>query len=563
MTARCYLLAMRTSPGAAMARYIALDHPENVDRWKLRDNFFRYMDFPWMTERDKQSDDTAILASGRGIREWLNSRSEEQRQKPWLNVVPKDAWSSYKDFAQRYKDLYVTPEAQSMYDDWAWTDITDWWNDTIPQEQKVASIPESMRRFVGADANSQTGGVIPWSQVMDVELANAWATMAALRDPEQLLELPEDQSQGGMSAALSDMWRSFANYFAALNINPLAWAKYREMMQRSATIRKVNEILLKTSQGVSYPRPIPTKLPPPETRSGLDLTLVLRTRLYEGMSVDPTGTCGPFNRTVIDQNARFSYLFNESDVRSRGRDEISCLARMLWPLVQYIKQRDPREIAHEVMLDVLGYNTFSMTAAGVSRPEDIGKHYNDLKFRDFKHGITGAMLWKGQHPDVENYYGSVHQKAGADCADCHMPKVKDAKTGKIFTSHWQTSPSRYLKETCLTCHESWSEQQAQYAIDSLKNRVQGKLRKAEFWLTRMIDKFEEAKGVGVDEAILSQVREKHFEAHINWEWWTASNGAHFHNPDEAVESLNKSMTISQAAIKQLEDGMSARRGATR
>jgi formate-dependent nitrite reductase cytochrome c552 subunit len=57
------------------------------------------------------------------------------------------------------------------------------------------------------------------------------------------------------------------------------------------------------------------------------------------------------------------------------------------------------------------------------------------------------------------------------------------------------------------------------------------------------------------------VREKHFEAHINWEWWTASNGAHFHNPDEAVESLNKSMTISQAAIKQLEDGMAARRGA--
>ena len=35
---------------------------------------------------------------------------------------------------------------------------------------------------------------------------------------------------------------------------------------------------------------------------------------------------------------------------------------------------------------------------------DIGKHYTDLKFRDFKHGITGALLWKAQHPDVENYY---------------------------------------------------------------------------------------------------------------------------------------------------------------
>lgn len=194
---------------------------------------------------------------------------------------------------------------------------------------------------------------------------------------------------------------------------------------------------------------------------------------------------------------------------------------------------------------------------------DLGKHYTDLKFRDFKHGITGAMLWKGQHPDSENYYGSVHHKANTDCADCHMPKVKDAKTGKIFTSHWQTSPSHYLKETCLTCHESWTEQQAQYSIDSLKNRVQGKVRKAEFWLTRMIDKFEEAKGVGVDEAILAQVREKHAEAHINWEWWTASNGAHFHNPDEAVDSLNRSITISQAGLKQLEDAMTERRSAVR
>ena len=30
-----------------------------------------------------------------------------------------------------------------------------------------------------------------------------------------------------------------------------------------------------------------------------------------------------------------------------------------------------------------------------------------------------------------------------------MPKVKDAKTGKFYTSHWQTNPRNYLKETCL------------------------------------------------------------------------------------------------------------------
>ena len=191
---------------------------------------------------------------------------------------------------------------------------------------------------------------------------------------------------------------------------------------------------------------------------------------------------------------------------------------------------------------------------------DIPKHYTDLKFRDFKHGITGALLWKGQHPDTENYYGSKHQKAGVECSQCHMPKVKDKRTGKTFTSHWQTSPKHYLKETCLTCHEDWSEKQALYVVDALKYRHQGKLRKAEFWLSRFIDKFEEAKNLGVAENILNQARDKHYEAHIHWEWWTASNGAYFHTPDESIESINKSTMISQEGVKLLEEAMASIRG---
>jgi formate-dependent nitrite reductase cytochrome c552 subunit len=191
---------------------------------------------------------------------------------------------------------------------------------------------------------------------------------------------------------------------------------------------------------------------------------------------------------------------------------------------------------------------------------EIGKHYTDLKFRDFKHGITGALLWKAQHPDVEVYYGSVHDKAGLQCHTCHMPKMKDAKTGKVFTSHWQTSPKEYLKETCLGCHQGWTEKQAVYTIDSLKNRFMGKLRKAEYWLTRMIDKFEEAKNLGVDEATLAAVRDKHYEAHVHWEFWTASNGAYFHNPKAADDSVNKGMVISQEGIKLLDDAMAKKRG---
>jgi len=194
--------------------------------------------------------------------------------------------------------------------------------------------------------------------------------------------------------------------------------------------------------------------------------------------------------------------------------------------------------------------------------DEIQQHYKDLKFGDFKHGITGAMLWKGQHADVETFYNSTHQKEGVECSACHMPKVKDPKTGKTFTSHWQTSPRHYIKETCLTCHKTWTEQQALYTIDSLKNKWTGKMRKAEFWLTRLIDKFEAAQNMGVDPAVLNEVRLKHSEAHIHYEWWSATNGAHFHNPQQFEASINKGMVASQAGIKLLDDAMAKKRTAS-
>ena len=193
--------------------------------------------------------------------------------------------------------------------------------------------------------------------------------------------------------------------------------------------------------------------------------------------------------------------------------------------------------------------------------EQIQQYYKDLKFGDFKHAITGAMLWKGQHADVETFYNSVHQKSGVECNDCHMPKLKDPKTGKTYTSHWQTSPRHYIKETCLTCHKNWTEQQAVYTIDSMKNRWTGKMRKAEYWLTRLIDKYEEAQDVGVDPTVLAEARTLHADAHIHYEWWSATNGAHFHNPQQFEASINKGMAISQSGVKLLDDAMAKRRAA--
>jgi nitrite reductase (cytochrome c-552) len=189
---------------------------------------------------------------------------------------------------------------------------------------------------------------------------------------------------------------------------------------------------------------------------------------------------------------------------------------------------------------------------------NILKAYDGIKFRDFRNQFTGAALWKAQHPDVETYYNSTHEKLGIDCATCHMPRVKDAKTGKYYTSHWQTNPKNYLKETCLQCHHQWDEQQARYVIESMASHYQGKVRNAEFWLTQLIGKFSQAQLIGVSPDALNAARAKHGDAHANWEWWTAVNGASFHNLDLAKTSLANSVTASQAGIKILDDAIKAK-----
>lgn len=181
------------------------------------------------------------------------------------------------------------------------------------------------------------------------------------------------------------------------------------------------------------------------------------------------------------------------------------------------------------------------------------EHYkNQINFLDFKHGLTGGLLWKAQHPESESFYNSKHAKAGVGCDDCHTPKVKN-KAGKEFTSHFAATPKVQLKETCLKCHSKWSKEEAIYVIDSVKAHIRGKMRKAEFWLSALIDKIVEAKKAGVSEDVIKQAQDKHLRAHILWEYWTAENSDGFHNPEMAKDSLMQSINESQAGIKLIND----------
>ncbi len=189
-------------------------------------------------------------------------------------------------------------------------------------------------------------------------------------------------------------------------------------------------------------------------------------------------------------------------------------------------------------------------------------HYvKQVGFLDFKHGLTGGLLWKAQHPESETYYNSKHAKAGAGCDSCHTPKIKDTKTGKMFTSHFAVTPRVQLKETCLKCHPKWTEEMARYAIDSVKAHIKGKMRKAEFHLTALIDKIVEGKKAGLGEDAIRQAQDQHLKAHILWEYWTAENSDGFHNPDMARESLTRSVDESMKGIKIINDALAMKTAA--
>jgi len=179
---------------------------------------------------------------------------------------------------------------------------------------------------------------------------------------------------------------------------------------------------------------------------------------------------------------------------------------------------------------------------------DLQKKYESAGFKDFRHAVTGSSLTKIQHPEVETFWGSKHERAGLECKDCHMPKVKPKK-GKEYTFHGQRSARYMLKDTCLRCHPDWTVEQAEYEVDGVQNYVRGKMRKAEFWLGELINAFIRAKDLGVSEDVLKEARKEHDRAHILWEWWTAENSDGFHNPEAARQSLAQSIDASQKGIE--------------
>lgn len=205
----------------------------------------------------------------------------------------------------------------------------------------------------------------------------------------------------------------------------------------------------------------------------------------------------------------------------------------------------------------VGYEDRRTNHYPLKNAKDILAHYKKINFYDFKHAVTGARLVKLQHPEIETYWGSAHDKAGVQCHQCHMPKVK-AKRGKQYTNHGVIRPINAVKEACLGCHSKSTVEEKRSQIETVQNYIKGKMRKSEYWLGKLIDTYAAAQKAGVPEAVLAEAREKHEEAHVLWEWWTAENSDGWHNPELARDSLTASIIASKKGVDVLTKAMGSR-----
>ncbi len=185
------------------------------------------------------------------------------------------------------------------------------------------------------------------------------------------------------------------------------------------------------------------------------------------------------------------------------------------------------------------------------KPEQVLKYYNTIEFSDWQHPDSGTSLLKAQHPDYELFVDSTHHAAGVSCADCHMPYVKEGNVK--FTSHWWTSPLKHMEQSCLVCHRENAEslkERVFYTQDrtyEMKNMAGSTIEMA----IKEIKKSSDTPGV--DDELLKDARKLHRQAQWYWDWMAAENSMGFHNPQESLFILGRSVDSAHKAIDKAKE----------
>ncbi len=185
-----------------------------------------------------------------------------------------------------------------------------------------------------------------------------------------------------------------------------------------------------------------------------------------------------------------------------------------------------------------------LTADDAERFWDEMKFPDGSEFYDYKHGETGAEVFKVQHPEFELWSQGIHARSGVSCADCHMPYEREG--AMKVSNHNVQSPMEFVNSACQTCHNV-PEDELRARVEAIQSRTVAMTERAGQAMTDMLDAIMEAKATGASEADLQPVYDLQRKAMWRLDYISSENSKGFHADQEAARILAESMDYSRQA----------------
>lgn len=181
---------------------------------------------------------------------------------------------------------------------------------------------------------------------------------------------------------------------------------------------------------------------------------------------------------------------------------------------------------------------------------------SDDSYREWKQNVTGFKMGFIRHPEFELFSNkSTHWKAGASCADCHMPYTKLGV--RKYSDHRVMSPLKNDMKACMQCHTEtaqWLKEQ----VNIIQDRTVSLQLRSGYATATLAKLFEithkaQADGKTIDKAMYDKARDYYEEAFYRGLFIGAENSIGFHNPSEALRILGDSVafaTKGEALLRQ-------------
>jgi nitrite reductase (cytochrome c-552) len=174
--------------------------------------------------------------------------------------------------------------------------------------------------------------------------------------------------------------------------------------------------------------------------------------------------------------------------------------------------------------------------------ENILAFYDEQKFKDWEHSLTGAPVLKAQHPEFEMWSQGIHARSGVVCADCHMPYKREGAL-KI-SDHHVRSPMLNVNRACQTCHK-WSEEELKARVETIQMRTHNLRNLAMDALVDLINDIKAARDAGRSDAAVTTAQDFQRRAQFYVDFIESENSNGFHASQEAARILGESINFSR------------------